>query len=96
MATNLAHEPAAQRYTLHVDGTLVATLDYAVSPSAISLTRAYTVPAQRGHGYAADLVAFAVNHIAEHGPRRVIPMCWYVAEWFDAHPERLGLLGRTA
>jgi hypothetical protein len=26
--------------------------------------------------------------------RKVLPMCWYVGEWFDKHPERAGLLTR--
>ncbi|MCW7912052.1 N-acetyltransferase, partial [Staphylococcus epidermidis] len=48
----------ASRYELHrteVDGgaTLLAALDYRDNGTAVSLTRAFTVPTFRGQGYAA-------------------------------------------
>jgi hypothetical protein len=35
-----------------------------------------------------------MDDVERHSSRRVLPMCWYVAEWFDAHPERKTLLTR--
>ncbi|MGH1524306.1 GNAT family N-acetyltransferase [Leifsonia sp. L25] len=96
MSTEFSNETDANRYAMRIDGELVGILDYSVLGSSISLTRAFTVPAQRGHGYAADLVAYAVDDIESTSGRRIVPMCWYVAEWFDRHPERAGLLQRRA
>lgn len=96
MSTEFSNETDASRYVMRIDGELVGVLDYSVLGSSISLTRAFTVPAQRGHGYAADLVAYAVDDIESTSDRRIVPMCWYVADWFDAHPERAGLLQRRA
>jgi len=96
MATEFSDETDASRFTMRVDGELVGVLDYRVLGGAISLTRAFTVPHRRGHGYAAQLVDFAVGEIERGGELTVVPMCWYVAEWFDAHPERAGVLQRTA
>jgi hypothetical protein len=96
MATEFSDQTAEKRFAMHVDGELVAVLDYSILGSAISLTRAFTVPAHRGKGYAADLTAYAVDEIERRGDLSVVPMCWYVAEWFDAHPERAGLLQRRA
>lgn len=90
----LAHEPDASRYTLHVDGALVALADYVINGHSISFNHTYTQPAQRGHGYAADLVEFAMDDVETASDRKVVPMCWYVAEWFDKHPERASLLTR--
>jgi len=61
------------------------------------MTRAFTTPSFRGNGYAAVLVERAVAELEAAGDRRIRPVCWYVAEWFDAHPERAGILQeRTA
>lgn len=87
-----ANEADASRYTLHRGSDLVSVLDYRDDGRTIALTRAYTVPTFRGHGYAGEIVARAVAELTERGDRVVSPVCWYVAEWFDAHPEHAGLL----
>lgn len=94
MVTDLrfSHEPDASRYTLHDGGDLVSVLDYRDDGRTVALTRAYTVPTFRGHGYAAEVVDRAVAAIEGLGDRRVSPVCWYVADWFAAHPERAGIL----
>ena len=88
-------EKDASRYTLHRGDDLVSVLDYRDDGRTVAMTRAYTIPTFRGHGYAGELVARAVAHLEAAGDREVIPVCWYVAEWFDAHPEHAGIL-RTA
>jgi predicted GNAT family acetyltransferase len=89
-----SNEPDAHRYVMRDGDTLLAALDYASNGKAISLTRAFTSPAFRGRGYAADITEFAVNDIESSTELRIIPMCWYVGEWFDKHPERAALLER--
>ena len=90
----LAHEPDAKRYTLMIDGHLAAVADYAINGNSISFHHTYTQPNRRGHGYAGDVVAFAMDDVEQNTALKVVPMCWYVAEWFDKHPERAGLLTR--
>ncbi|WP_194420483.1 GNAT family N-acetyltransferase [Microbacterium abyssi] len=87
-------EKDASRYTLTRDGVLVSALDYRDDGKTIALTRAFTIPTFRGHGYAAKVVAGAVADIESRGERRVDPVCWYVAEWFAQNPEHAGLLRR--
>jgi len=94
MAHELAHEPGSRRYTLRIDGQLVAVLDYAINGGAISFTRTFTQPTRRGEGLAAELVEFAVDDVEAGGNYSIVPMCWYAAQWFDRHPERAGLLSR--
>ncbi|MDQ0647143.1 putative GNAT family acetyltransferase [Microbacterium natoriense] len=85
-------EKDASRYTLMHDGQLVSVLDYRDDGRTISLTRAFTIPTFRGRGYAAKVVERAVADLETRGDRHVIPVCWYVADWFDAHPEHASLL----
>jgi predicted GNAT family acetyltransferase len=86
------HEPDASRYTLHRGDELVSALDYRADGRTVVMTRAYTVPTFRGHGYAADLVDRAVAELERAGERKVIPVCWYVADWFAENPGRRGIL----
>lgn len=86
----LSHEPDANRYTLHVGDQLVSVLDYREAGDTTSFTRTFTLPQHRGAGHADTLTTFAVADAAERG-LKVVPMCWYVAEWFDRHPEQAHL-----
>lgn len=86
------HEPDASRYALRRGDDLVSVLDYRDDGRSLALTRAYTVPTFRGHGYAGELVERVVGELEDRGDRFVIPVCWYVADWFAARPERAGLL----
>lgn len=94
MVTQLtfAHEPDASRYTLFAGSELVSVLDYRDDGRSVAMTRAYTVPTFRGHGYAGELVERAVAELEGAGDRTIVPVCWYVADWFDAHPERAAIL----
>ena len=90
----LTDEKDASRYTLTRDGQLVSVLDYRDDGHTIALTRAFTIPTFRGHGYAGTVVAGAVADIERRGDRLVDPVCWYVAEWFAEHPEHASVLRR--
>jgi predicted GNAT family acetyltransferase len=85
------HDEARRRYLGRIDGEVICSLDYAVNGDVVSMTRTFTNPPHRGHGYAAEITAHAVAE-AEGAGRRVRAMCWYVAQWFDDHPERAHLL----
>lgn len=86
------HEADSRRYTLRIDGELVSVLDYANNGDRVSFTRTYTNPARRGQGLAARVTEFAVDDVEAQGGKRIVPMCWFVAQWFDEHPERAGIL----
>lgn len=85
-------QPDASRYALLVDGVLVSILDYRLNGDRISFPHTFTSPEHRGQGWAERLVAFAVDDVETRGRGAIVPMCWYVADWFAAHPERAGLL----
>ena len=87
-----SHEPDASRYAVHRGDDLVSVLDYRDDGRTVAMTRAYTVPTFRGHGYAAVVVDKAVAELEAAGDREIIPVCWYVADWFAANPDRQGIL----
>lgn len=94
MVGQLAHEPDASRYTLTIDGSTAALVEYRINGNAISFTHTFTPLALRGRGYAADVVAFAVDDVEKNSTRRIVPMCSYVGVWFDNHTDRAALLTR--
>ena len=94
MARELVHNTERQRYELRVDGALVSAADYVKRDESISFNHTFTDPKQRGHGYAGEVVSFAIDDVQQNTALRVIPMCWYVGQWFDEHPERAALLTR--
>ncbi len=95
-ALTFAHEPDAARYALYKGSQLVSTLEYNDNGTSIAMTRAFTVPTHRGHGYAAEVTDRAVADVERRGDRTVVPVCWYVADWFEEHPERAGILRNRA
>ena len=92
--TQLTHEPDAQRYVLRIDDTIVAVADYNVNGNQISFHHTFTNPNFRNKGYAAQVVEFAIADVEKNTTYRVVPMCWYVADWFDAHADKRELLSR--
>lgn len=94
MTTQFVHETDSNRYVMNVDGALVAVADYRSNGGSLSFNHTYTQPAHRGKGYAAELVKFAMDDVESNSSQRVLPMCWYVADWFEANPARAELLSR--
>jgi hypothetical protein len=76
----------ARRYEIRVDGEQVGIADYVVDGDLVVMPHTVIDPARRGQGLAAVLVAAALDDIRSSG-RRVVPSCWYVAEFIDAHPD---------
>jgi predicted GNAT family acetyltransferase len=85
------HQTDQQRFIVAtVEGE--ARLSYRMlSPDVMDMMSTFVPPRARGRGTAAELVqtalAFARNHKLQ-----VIPTCWYVGEFIDAHPEFSDLL----
>jgi len=94
VSKQLTHETDASRYTLVIDGQLAAVADYRINGDAISFHHTFTQPNLRGRGLAGEVVEFAVDDVEKTTDLTVVPMCWYVGDWFSAHPERSALLAR--
>lgn len=88
---SFTNAPDRSRYELRTGGELVSVLEYRVNGDVVALTRAFTNPAKRGHGYAAVVTERAVDAIEAEG-KKALPVCWYVADWFTEHPDRARVL----
>jgi len=76
---------AAQRYELHVDGELAGIADYHEQGDALVFPHTEIDPRRRGQGLGAVLVQGAMDDVRPTG-KKVVPSCWYVAQWLDENP----------
>jgi uncharacterized protein len=91
MTTEVVHEPDASRYVVVVDGETKGFADYRVRGDDIVFPHTVIDPGSRGNGLGAVLVRGALDDVRPTG-RRVIPSCWYVAEFIGSNPEYADLL----
>ena len=84
--TAVRHVPESRRYEYVVDGEPLAVAEYRGDGDVVVLHHTYTDPRYRGRGYAARVVAGALDDLRARGIG-VVPQCWYVAEFVAAHPE---------
>ena len=93
MAIETRHEPSRNRYELYEDGQLVSIAEYRVQGDQVVFHHTETIPARQGNGLAEQLVRVALDDQAPSG-RRVVPACWFVAEFIDLNPEYRPLIER--
>jgi uncharacterized protein len=85
------HQAEASRFIVRVPQGL-AVLRYSMtSPRIMDIESTFVPAAARGRGIGAALVERAMHH-ARDAELTVVPSCWYVRTWVDAHPEFGGML----
>ncbi|MGD9702180.1 MAG: GNAT family N-acetyltransferase [Acidimicrobiia bacterium] len=85
---------ARSRYEISVDGHVVGSADYQRTNDRVVLPHTIVTPSMRGRGLAAILVQHALDEARTWGCT-VVPVCWYVAQYVDEHPEYADLLDAT-
>jgi predicted GNAT family acetyltransferase len=88
----VVHNAEESRYDLLLDGQRRAYADYVLRDGVMTFTHTVTDPAHRGNGLAAIVVGRALDD-ARAANLRVVPQCWYVAQFIDLHPSYADLLG---
>jgi predicted GNAT family acetyltransferase len=86
MATEVRNNSDQSRYELSIDGTVVGIADYRIVGDTVVFPHTEIESSLRGQGLGAQLVQFALDDVRTTN-RRVVPQCWYVAEYIAAHPE---------
>ena len=82
--------PELMRYELEVAGG-VAFADYRRQGDTLAITHTVTPPALRGQGIAGRLVAGLLADARSRG-LKIRPLCSYVVDYFERHPEERDLL----
>lgn len=92
MSHQVVNNTDKNRFELAVDGSMVVA-DYNLSRGTIVFTHTLTPSALRGRGLAAQVVKAGLDY-ARAENLKVIPQCWYVAEYIGQHPEYQPLVAR--
>src|SRR5262245_16310521 len=88
------HSEAAHRFEASL-GDQLAVLEYQRSGDSLLMPYTGVPPAFRGRGIAAKLTATALDAARADG-LKVVPICWYVADFIRDHPEYHDLVDRRS
>jgi hypothetical protein len=81
--------PDRQRYEAHVGDVLAGFTRYTTEGAAVVFTHTEVEPQFEGEGVGSTLVAGALDDVRRQG-RKVVPLCEFVAEYIQRHPDRYG------
>jgi len=92
-ATNqVRNNREAGRYELlDTGGRVLGVADYRVDSGVVVMPHTEIVRDRRGNGLGAELVQAALDDVRAQGAM-VRPLCWYVVEFIDEHPEYADLV----
>jgi uncharacterized protein len=93
MRTEVRDNPEASRYELTADGELMGIAEYYLAGTLLVFPRTEIAHEFRGQGLGAVLVRAALDSARASG-HRIVPRCWYVAEFIAEHPEYDDLIAR--
>jgi uncharacterized protein len=88
---SVEHDRDAHRFTISVPSGTAVLAYTPVGPGKLELYSTYVPAGDRGKGVAGRLVEAAIGFARSEG-LRIIPTCWYVAQWIRQHPEHADLL----
>lgn len=89
-APTIHHNCAAERFEASVGGQL-ARVDYVLEGDTITFTHTIVPPSLQGRGIGTELARAALEDARSRG-LKVVPMCSFIAQYIEAHPETRDLL----
>jgi predicted GNAT family acetyltransferase len=88
---NVRNNEEQSRYELVDHDRVVGIADYFLRGETVVLPHTEIDQELRGRGLGAILVRGALEDVRRSG-RTVVPACWFVAEFIEAHPEYRDML----
>ena len=79
------------RYELYVGDRMIGIADYHRRDDVVVLPHTVIEPRQRGRGWGDVIVRAALDDLRQQGVR-IIPQCWFVAEFVDHNPQYADLV----
>jgi predicted GNAT family acetyltransferase len=83
---HVRRDEARSRYELVEDGRVVGYADFRPRGDVVVMPHTVIEPSRRGQGLGAELVRGALDDLRRRGVR-VLPSCWYVAEFMHGNPD---------
>lgn len=76
----------ARRYELVEDGRVIAIASFHDAGALTTVPHTEVLASRRGNGIGAVLVGGVLDDLRRRG-QRIVPACWYVAQFLREHPE---------
>lgn len=86
MATHVVRNEEASRYELQIDGDVVGVADYSLNDTVMTIPHTEISPPLRGQGLGEEMVRGVLDDIRVRN-QKVLPLCSFVREVMDTHPE---------
>jgi len=93
MEPTVRHRPERSRYELVLDSEIVGVADYYEQEGALVFPHTEIELPLRGGGLGDRLVRGALDDVRTRG-RKIVPRCWFVAEFVELNPEYGDLVSR--
>ena len=87
----VTENPAEHRFEITLGPTRLGHARYVDKGGRRIFVHTEVDPAHEGHGYASTLVRAALDDAREHGTL-IVPLCPYVADWIERHPDDADLV----
>lgn len=91
MDVQVVRDPERKRFEIVVDGALAGFAQYQYQPGRVVFTHTEIDPAHQGRGWAGRLARAALDAARDEG-LRVVPRCWFIADYIRKHPEYVDLV----
>ena len=88
---DVRRDETRSRYELVVEGEVLGVCDYAERGDLLLFPHTEIDYEHRGKGLGEVLVRGALDDVRARG-QKVVPGCWFVAEFFETHPDYADLL----
>ncbi|GAA4183017.1 GNAT family N-acetyltransferase [Streptosporangium oxazolinicum] len=94
MQADVKLSPGGDAFVAEVDGRQAGRLDLVRRDGVIVYPHTKVQPEYEGKGVGAALVRTALD-AARAENAKVVPLCWFVREWIDRHPDYADLVEGT-
>jgi predicted GNAT family acetyltransferase len=85
VSTEIVHDVDRHRFTHERDGQVSYLVYHRIDERTVDFVSTFTPPALRGRGIAARIVQRGLEW-AEREGLKVVPSCWFVAEYIERDP----------
>jgi hypothetical protein len=86
VSTEVADNPAAERYEILVDGQLAGFIRYRSDDKRITFWHTEVESAYEGRGLASELAKVALDDVKARG-QEVVPLCPFISKYIRRHPD---------
>ncbi|WP_030919535.1 GNAT family N-acetyltransferase [Streptosporangium amethystogenes] len=91
MQVDVKLSPGGDSFVATVDGRHAGRLELVRRDGVVVYPHTKVEPAYEGNGVGSALVRTALDAARAEGAK-VVPLCWFVREWIDRHPDYADLV----